>query len=238
MWIEAILSNTEVTTLVDELLPLTIALGHGEIHLHDPIETSLVADAGIRVVCKARVKWPIVGVDVPVVMHSLAVMLEPRIAERPDGRAFVLGLHLDHADVAGIPTIVDDEITRAVNRELEEKRVELAWTFGKTLGRAVPLPAMLAEVDALELAAPDAKVKVTNEALGLALRIEARVRRRGEPAPARAVVAPPTNGERATPHAEPSHVRATVAAAVAGALVGAAGGALVRRATRSRGVFR
>jgi hypothetical protein len=191
MWIEVILSNDDARALVERLLPVTIELGRGEIWVHDPLDVTLVPDVGMRVVCKARVRWTIAGFGVPIVMHTVAATLEPKIVSRDHGMALVFALAIEHADVAGIPTLVDNEITRAINRELEAKRIELSWAYESTLDHRFALPAVLRELGAIDVEVADARVKVTRDAVGLALLFKIDVARRDGVTNSRRTAAPP-----------------------------------------------
>src|SRR5262249_53089084 len=52
MWLEAILSKGDLTTMVERFLPVKIDLGGGTLALHDPSEVTLVEGRGLRVRAK------------------------------------------------------------------------------------------------------------------------------------------------------------------------------------------
>lgn len=170
MWVEAILLKEDLEKLIAKLLPVDVKLGdEGHLALHDPSEVSLVPDVGLRAVCKAKLTWPVLGFDVPVSLHSLTVVLRPQVEARDGAPHLVFALEVEHADVAGVPTMIDDKITERVNVELAAKNVELAWAISETLTHAFPLPDSLEPLETLTLGVADARVKITAEALGLAI---------------------------------------------------------------------
>lgn len=185
MWVEAILSKEDLEALVAKMTPLTLRLDddQGDFHLSDPSEITLVPDVGLRVVCKAKLRWPVLGVDVPVALHSLIVILRPEIAKTDGGDTLVFKLVIEHADLAGVPRIIDDRITQKVNDALAEKHVELAWNFAETLSHAFSLPALLDPVEAIALKVAWGRIKVTSDALVLAVSFHSSVLRRDDGAP-------------------------------------------------------
>jgi hypothetical protein len=179
MWLEAVVPQQDWTVLLRELLPAAIRLGEdGELLVSEPTGVSLVADVGLRVVCKGTLRWTILGIHVPVTIESLAVVVRPEIVATREGQRLVFKLQIDHADVAGLPTVLDDRVTDRVNRELEAKHVELSWDYAGTLSHVFDIPPSLQPLEQLALTVVDARVKATGDALGLALRFQATVHRR------------------------------------------------------------
>ena len=94
-------------------------------------------------------------------------------------------LHLDEMDISILPALVDRRIVDRVNKELDAKPLELAWSFTKTLSHVFKLPAALASVGALDLSAAAGRVKITSEAIAFAVSFQVRVEpRRVGPSPA------------------------------------------------------
>ena len=179
MWVEAILLKEDLSALVAQFAPLTIRLGHdGHLHVTDPGDVVLLPDTGLRVVCKAKLEWPILGISFPVTLNSLVVILRPKIVPRATGETLVFFLEIEHADLAGVPTMVDNRATEMINSELAAKHVELSWDYINTLTQTFDLPASLQPLEQLALRVGGAKVKVTSEAMGLAILFVANVTRR------------------------------------------------------------
>jgi hypothetical protein len=175
MWLEAIVSLEDFQALAAELLPVRVQLGSADsdhyLFLSAASEVSLIEGRGLRVVCNAQIRWPVLGMDIPINVDSLTVMLEPSVPSE-SGELFV-GVQLEHADVAWVPSMVDKKIVAAINEALKQKDRELAWSFETALSRDFPLPGMLQPVRALGLKAGWGKVRVTSEAMVLAISFNA-----------------------------------------------------------------
>jgi hypothetical protein len=182
MWIEAFVSTEDLRRSLSEFAPLKIRLGDsgGELALDSPTEVSLVADLGARIVCSAHLHWPFLGINVPMTMKSLIILLRPAIETHADGDALVFKLEIEHADFAYIPTVIDNRITGLINAELAKKHIELSWRYAGTLDHVFNLPEMLDPVEGLALTATSAFVKVTNDAVGLAVSVRCDVLRGAE----------------------------------------------------------
>jgi hypothetical protein len=167
MWLEAILSQEDFTALATELFPLSVHLGASDSdhYLLLPAATavSLVEGRGLRFTCNAQIRWPVLGMDVPINIEALTVLVEPSV---PDGsESLVLGVQLEHANVSWLPALVDAKIVEAVNDALQTKSRELSWNFTKKLSHEFPLPELLLPLRALDLNVAWGKVRVTAEAL-------------------------------------------------------------------------
>jgi len=179
MWLEAIISAEDLRQTLSRFAPVTIHFGDGggELALEAPSQVTLVKDKGARIVCRARVVWPLLGLHVPIALKSLDVLLCPMIEPQPEGSALVFKLAIEHADFALIPTFIDNRLTALINAELAKKHVELSWRYAETLDHVFPMPDALDGVDALGLVVTGAVVRITNEGLGLAVSMRSDVRR-------------------------------------------------------------
>ncbi len=178
MWLQAHVAETDLTALLAQLLPAAIRLGDdGELTLGDPSAATFVAGVGLCVVCRAKLRWKVLGIHVPITVESIAVVVRPEIVPAPGGPRLVFGVQLQHADVVGLPRILDDRVTDLVNRELAARH-PLSWNYASTLSHAFPLPSALQSHDQLALEVVDGRVETTSDALSLAIRFEARAHRR------------------------------------------------------------
>ncbi len=183
MWLEAILTKSDLQQIFEQFAPLTVSLGDsGELTLDTPSDVTLHPDTGVRVVCSARLRWSVLGMHVPVTIHSLVAHITPAIEHGSSGEeALIFKLSLEHADIAAIPAIFDAHVTARVNNELLKKHVELAWHFRDLLDHVFALPPTLASAAALRLRVKASLVKTTSDALGFAVNFEVDVRRRSAP---------------------------------------------------------
>lgn len=171
MWIQAILSGDDLRDLLMQLSPLTIEIGGPEqyIAFHDVEGVALVPDRGLRLTCKANVRWPVFGLTLPANVHALTALLSPIIEKRAEGDVLTFGITLEKADFVGVPTMVDEKITERINAEIAKHGIQGRWNFTETLTRTVPLPGKLRPLEALRLAVAWGEVKITEEALVLAV---------------------------------------------------------------------
>jgi hypothetical protein len=181
MLLQALLPRTDVDQLLSDLLPLRVLLGKDAsdrtLLLRDPSAVAFVAGHGIALSCKADVRWSLLGVGVPIYLRALTVMLVPRITERASLPALVFDVAIEHADLAGVPAVVDSRLVGWVNQALEQHQVELSWSFGKTLSHQFALPAMLDSLRSFDLAVGRSQVDVLQDALRLELEVQAGVTR-------------------------------------------------------------
>jgi hypothetical protein len=185
MWIEAVLAKEDLGKAVADLCPLTIRLGDdGRLCLSDPRNIELVAERGLRMSVTVEVHWPILGRSVPVSLRCVTLELRPEILRRPEGDTLTFRPELDGVDISMLPAIVDRGIVDLVNAELDKKHIELSWRFTDTLSHVFELPDTLVSARAIDLRAVWGKVKITSEALVLAVSFHAGVElRRGDPRP-------------------------------------------------------
>jgi hypothetical protein len=180
MWLEAIFTKDDLLDLLRRLSPLEIRLGEtGTLVLASPTTVSTIVDRGIGVVCDATLHYPVLGIELPVHMHGLTVLIHPAIVDLAAGagQALVFTLQIDHTGVALLPQLFDHGVTKFVNEELVKKHFELSWNFHDTLSHVFQLPAALS-VSSLGLKVTGGKVTITTDALGLAVCFDAQVHKR------------------------------------------------------------
>jgi hypothetical protein len=177
MRLHARVPRAEVQALLSELLPLKVLLGDDEddrtLVLRDAGAVSFSAGQGVRMACKADIRWSLLGFAVPVHLRSLSLLLAPRIAEREGGAALVFQVSIEHADLAGVPAVVDAHWVERVNQALNERQVELAWNFTRTLTHSFELPALLESVRSFNLGVAGSTVQVHPDALQLEVDLRA-----------------------------------------------------------------
>jgi hypothetical protein len=186
MRLEATLSQENVAELVRQFVPLELEMGDigkGErfIAIDEVSDITLVADAGVRVACKAHLRWPVLGLHVPVRVSVLDVLLRPSIEMRDGHQSLIFALTIEHAEIAWSPTRVSESITERVNRELAEQHVELSWNFARTLSHVFRLPEMMRSAATFGLEVTEGQISVTERALRMAVLFHATVGRRAAP---------------------------------------------------------
>jgi hypothetical protein len=182
MWVEAILSKDNVISLVGDFLPLSVHLGENSddghyLELFEPREVSLVEGQGLRMTCGARIRWPILGIDLPLTVESVNLLLCPSVPGPPDQGTLIFKLAVEGIDFAWVPAGIDDRIAEKINHELAKKHALLSWRFGDTLSHVFKLPRFLPPLDAVALDVAWGQVRVTNEAMVIAVSFHSRVLR-------------------------------------------------------------
>ncbi len=176
MWLEAILSKGDLVALLPQFAPVKIRVeGGGVLVLEEPSDVALVADTGLRFSCKGEILWPVLGIKVPMSLRRATAVVRPRIAKTDAGDRLVFSLEIEKIDFSVLPELIDSKITKKVNQALLRDHVELIWDFKDTLSHELPLPAMLENLEALGLKAAWGEVRITEDALVLAVSFHASV---------------------------------------------------------------
>lgn len=182
MKLTAVITREELLAFAAQWLPLKLLLGDSSdeeryLALGDPRVIELVPHRGLRISCRAQILWPVLGFKLPVTARTLSVLLKPGIEQHAGQPSLVFRVHIEHADLSGVPARFDAMITEAVNRALAE-RVKPAWHFGTQLTRAIPMPAVLATTASIDIAVHYGNVRVSEEGFEFELALEAGTTRR------------------------------------------------------------
>lgn len=168
MKIEAMVTREELLAFATGWLPLKLLLS-GPVRderyllLDDPSSLELVAERGLRIVCRAQVRWPVLGLTVPVTVRELSALLTPSVEESEGQLSLVFRVRIEHAEFSGLPARFEATLADALNLALSE-RVKLSWHFGSMLTRSIAMPLTLATTRSLELAVRHGEVEVSANA--------------------------------------------------------------------------
>jgi hypothetical protein len=135
----------------------------------------------LRVACKAEIRWPVLGITVPITIDKVTLLITPVITEKDGRPALAFRLQIEHVDVGMLVKLMDSSLTALVNKELET-HAELVWGFAKTLSVSAKLPEVMKDLASLDLEVAWGKVKITAEALVFVVSFRTAVRRRVEDA--------------------------------------------------------
>ncbi len=170
MWMQATLSTEDLTRALESLCPARIDVDEGRwIDLARPRSVSLVPDRGLRAVFEARVRWNVIGIDVPLTVNEAELFLEPRIVPHGDGSVLAFEIRVGELDLKFVPSLIDGTVADRINAALVEARSSLVWDFRDTLDFSFTLPSKLSPAEGVRLRAKWAEVKVGAEALSLAV---------------------------------------------------------------------
>jgi hypothetical protein len=186
MKLHAVITREELLTFAAEWLPLKLLLGDSSneerfLQLTEPSRIEVITGKGLRISCRAQIRWPVLGWSVPVTARQLSVLLEPAIEQREGQPALVFRVQLEQADLAAVPARLDAAIRDGVNRALAQ-RVKPAWNFGSMLTRSIAMPAVLATTASIELEVAYGNVAVTDVGFEFELAVKAHATRRNAPA--------------------------------------------------------
>jgi len=171
MFLEAIATHGDLVQALGQILPVRIDLGGDDpqsrvLTLHAAKSVELVAERGLRVVCRAELEWEIVGLNPTIKLDELIILLKPRVVDHNGGSAIDFNIELEEADVHGLPSVIDDTIMKAANKALATKK--LSWDVTDTLSRTIAIGGTMEQVKKLKIAVDWAKCRITAEALVLA----------------------------------------------------------------------
>jgi hypothetical protein len=183
MKLQAVFSRDELVAFASQWLPLKLQLGDPKkddryLLLSDAKAIDLVAGRGLRIACRAQIRWPVLGMNVPITARNLSVLMTPSVIERDGQPSLVFKPYIEQADLSGVPARLDGTLTEAVNRALAD-RVKPSWGFGATLTRSIPMPPTLSTAS-IDLSVAGGEVQVTEEAFTFALVVRAQAPRRSE----------------------------------------------------------
>ncbi|HEX5656729.1 MAG TPA: hypothetical protein VFX59_06010 [Polyangiales bacterium] len=184
MKLQAVFSRDEVVAFASEFLPLKLQLGDPKkderyLLLSDPKTIDLVPGRGLRIACRAQIRWPVLGMNVPITARNLSVLMTPSVVELDGQPALAFKPRIEQADLSGVPARLDSTLTEAVNRALME-RVAPTWKFGTMLTRSIAMPAMLSTTQSIDLGVAAGEVHVSEEAFTFSLVVRATAPRRSE----------------------------------------------------------
>jgi len=157
---------------------------------------SIVVDLGLRVTCNAAIRWPVLGIDVPIDVPSITMTLG--LSMGPEGEhVLAFRPQVEAIDVSWIPEVFDRRIVEKINQELQEKHLEIAWRFAQTLSHRFALPGFLRPIAALDLGVVSGKVRIRDEAMVMAVTFKTHVVR-DNASPIRPIAAGPSIEKPAT----------------------------------------
>jgi hypothetical protein len=183
MQIEATLSRDDISDILRQFVPLEIDLSKGGsgarlLAVDELIELTVVPDAGVRILCAAHIRWPVLGIRVPVDVPRLRILIIPSIRRGEGQEWLVFRLRIEDADIAWVPSPLDQGIAERLNRELAEHNVELAWNFHRALSHVFGLPAALTTAGTVRLEVAGGRLEIAEAALRLTVSFRAAVAQR------------------------------------------------------------
>jgi len=182
MKLEAVLSQADLREFVRSGLPFVLALEKGTVEINEVSLLEIVPQKGIRLEAQGDFEWTFWGIEVPVRIERIRVMLTPKMVKRarPGKTEEVVQLAFDveieDMDAKYIPDALDRYTAERLNKALADATLP-AWDFTGTLDFAFKLPPVVQSSNIIILRAVDGTVAVGSE-LHLAVELIARFEKR------------------------------------------------------------
>jgi hypothetical protein len=175
MWLEAIMTEDDLTKIVAEFLPVKIFLDGEDtkaekqrwLQLFPATNVALVADKGLRLKCRAELSWSFVGIEATAKIDELIVVIRPDVTQRSKGTFLDLSIQVEAVDFHILPDFVDEAILKAVNTALAAKNI--SWNTSETLTRTIGLGAEFEPIESLALEVQGGSQRIKDDALALVL---------------------------------------------------------------------
>jgi hypothetical protein len=183
MYLDAVLTRSEITSLLEQFAPIRIHLTPTDedrswVELERPSEITMVPGRGIRAVCSGRVRYAVAGVKLPFAIRRIQVLLEPKIVQlRPGAQRLDFALEIEDADLENIPGLIDRAIVGRVNDALTPEATHMRWEFTRSLDKVFAMPQRLEPLDRVVLSAAAGEVTVSEEGLRLRLHMNTALTR-------------------------------------------------------------
>jgi hypothetical protein len=182
--LSAVVTKDDLELLITELTPVEIDLGgRRSVTFQRPERIELVPDKGLRLRGDARMTWAVAGIPIPVNLRAWQVLLIPSIVGGEGARSVAFEPVLEELDLVNIPAFLDERIASAINEGLTSQKKKLAWGLSRALSVRLALPARMLPKGRFELAAKDAKLRVTDQAIELSVSFAGRVVHVFDPVP-------------------------------------------------------
>ncbi len=171
MWLQAILTPTDVERMLGEITPAQIALDRDEpdraLWLDRPAHVETDSE-GIRIVTSARLQWDVIGIQVPITLRTVRVLVVPRIAQQDGHDVLAFSARIEQADLSSVPEFIEAPVIARVNEALASEHARLTWNFTETLDFHFNLPDALEPPRGLRLFARWGAVRTTQEGMAIA----------------------------------------------------------------------
>jgi hypothetical protein len=172
MWIQAIVTPTDLERMLGEITPVRIALDRNDdpdraLWLDRPSHVETDFD-GIRIITSARLQWDLIGIKVPVTLRTVRVLVIPAIAQRDGHDVLAFSARIEQADLSSVPEFIQAPVIARVNEALAGEQAQLAWDFTDTLDFHFHLPDALDPPRGLRLFARWGAVRTTTEGMAIA----------------------------------------------------------------------
>lgn len=196
MRILATLSQTEVTALFDQLLPVEIEFGQGErrkgsLRLDKPFTVRILAGQGVRLACRGELGWRFAFGPMSIELERIELVLVPEVARHGASWALAFRPRIVTAEFDLVPAFVERSAVDLVNEAFAEHDIAWRWHYGTALDRSFELSEVLQPIETFAMTALEGEVRVTDGRLELEVPLAFAFRRQSS------AQGPPTQAGRA-----------------------------------------
>jgi hypothetical protein len=172
MWLQAILTPTDLEHVLAEITPVQIALDREDpgryLWLDRPSHVETTDGEGIRIVTSARLQWDVIGIKVPVTLRTVTALVIPSVAQRDGHDVLAFSARIEQADLSSIPDFINGALISRVNEALAGDQAQLAWHFTETLDFHFHLPESMDPQRGVRLFARWGAVRTSHEGMAIA----------------------------------------------------------------------
>jgi hypothetical protein len=172
MWLQAIVTPTDLERMLGEITPVQIALDREDpgryLWLDRPSHVETTDGEGIRIVTSARLQWDVIGIKVPVMLRAVTVLVIPSVTRRDGHDVLAFSARIEQADLSSVPELIEMPLIARINEALAGEQAQLAWHFTETLDFHFHLPDAMDPPRGLRLFARWGAVRTSHEGMALA----------------------------------------------------------------------
>ncbi|HEX7602740.1 MAG TPA: hypothetical protein VF316_14085 [Polyangiaceae bacterium] len=181
MWLQATFTTADLAHAFERICPAHVRIDEDRwIDIARPTTLELIDGIGVRLITEARIRWTVIGIDVPITVKEAEIFLVPRLVEVDGHTVLELTPRLGDFDLKFVPHLVDEGIATRINEALVNERGAMQLDFAKMLDWMVPLPKALAPADSVHLQAKWAEFRIADDAITFAVSFGADVSRNRE----------------------------------------------------------
>lgn len=172
MWLQAIITPSDLEHVLNEITPMRIALDGDAperyLWLDRPNHVAMTNGHGIRIVTSARLQWDVIGIKLPVTLRSVTALIVPTISQRDGHDVLAFSACIEDADLSLVPEFIEVPILARVNEALQGEHAQIAWHFTDTLNFHFNLPEAMDPTRAMQLCARWGAVRTSHEGMAIA----------------------------------------------------------------------
>jgi hypothetical protein len=183
MHIEMLLDQVTLRNLIQQFAPIRIHMTPTDedrrwLELDEPETIELVPEQGVRVVCKGRARYSVGETRIPIGINKIVLLLAPVIGRDAQGwEQLEFRITIENADLKYIPGLIDRTIFHALNKAITPESTHMIWSFSRMMTRSLQMPERLEPLDAINLEALHAEVRVEPDGVRLHVDLGAQISR-------------------------------------------------------------